>query len=111
MKHVFDDFIFTLADSGNVLHWFQYHDVSVTLDREPEVVSSAHWGDVSTSSSTLTLLEDMSKLIEIPSISPTSPNQDTSIAAIFLHPYRLPQFQSCKKASSPFTLPRWKGAL
>ncbi|MDQ6661454.1 MAG: hypothetical protein M3Z24_10865 [Chloroflexota bacterium] len=39
--------------------------VSDALDRKPEAVSSAHWGDVPTSSSDAILLEAMLHLLEI----------------------------------------------
>ena len=46
-----------------MLRQLQYLAVVDALDREPEAVSSAHWGDVPTSSADATLLDAMLKLL------------------------------------------------
>ncbi len=57
-----NDFVRKLAGSDDILRQLQYLPVIDALDREPEAVSSAHWGDVPTCDSDATLLDAMLKL-------------------------------------------------
>src|SRR5436853_2987837 len=59
-----NDFVRRLVGGDNILRQLEYLPVSDALEREPEVVSSAHWGDVPTCSSEATLLSAMLKLLE-----------------------------------------------
>ncbi len=59
-----NDFVSRLVGADSILRQLQYLPVSDALDAEPEAVSSAHWGDVPTSSSDATLLDAMLKLLE-----------------------------------------------
>src|SRR5438445_1514092 len=54
-----NDFVRQLVGGDSILRQLEYLPVSDALDREPDVVSSAHWGDVPTCSSDATLLEAM----------------------------------------------------
>jgi osmoprotectant transport system ATP-binding protein len=58
------DFVRRLVGGDSVLRQLEYLPVIDALSNEPEAVSSAHWGDVPTSSSDATLLTAMLKLIE-----------------------------------------------
>jgi osmoprotectant transport system ATP-binding protein len=64
LAHPANDFVRKLVGGDNILRQLQYLPVSDALDNEPEVVSSAHWGDIPTCSSDATLLEAMLKLLE-----------------------------------------------
>lgn len=64
LAHPANDFVRKLVGGDSILRQLQYLPVSDALDNEPEVVSSAHWGDVPTCSSDATLLEAMLKLLE-----------------------------------------------
>lgn len=59
-----NDFVRKLVGADNILRQLQYVPVYDALDKEPEAVSSAHWGDVPSCSSDATLLEAMLKLLE-----------------------------------------------
>jgi len=59
-----NDFVRKLVGSDNVLRQLEYLPVSDALDRQPEAVSSAHWGDVPGLSSDATLLQALLKLLE-----------------------------------------------
>jgi osmoprotectant transport system ATP-binding protein len=59
-----NDFVRKLVGADNILHQLEYLPVVSALDRRPEAVSSAHWGDAAACSSDATLLEAMLKLLE-----------------------------------------------
>src|SRR5438552_9737630 len=71
-----NNFVRKLVGGDSILRQIEYLPVSDALDKEPEVVSSAHWGDVPTCSSDATLLEAMLKLLE--TNSPALAVQDNS---------------------------------
>src|SRR5579859_4084484 len=64
LAHPANDFVRQLVGADSILRQLQYLPVSDALDNKPEVVSSAHWGDVPTCTSHETLLEAMLKLLE-----------------------------------------------
>jgi osmoprotectant transport system ATP-binding protein len=72
------DFVRKLVGGDSILRQLQYLPVSDALEREPEVVSSAHWGDVPTCSSDATLLEAMLKLLETNAPALAIQDKDTS---------------------------------
>jgi len=72
------DFVRKLVGGDSILRQLQYLPVSDALDREPEAVSSAHWGDVPTCSSDATLLEAMLKLLETNAPALAVQDKDTS---------------------------------
>jgi osmoprotectant transport system ATP-binding protein len=53
-----------LVGAESILRQLQYLPVSDAIDDRPEVVSSAHWGDVPTISADIPLLQAMLKLLE-----------------------------------------------
>jgi osmoprotectant transport system ATP-binding protein len=59
-----NDYVRKLVGADNILRQLQYLPVTDALDGKPEAVSSAHWGDIPTSSSDATLLQAMLKLLE-----------------------------------------------
>jgi osmoprotectant transport system ATP-binding protein len=59
-----NDFVRKLVGCDNILRQLQYLPVSDALDKRPEAVSSAHWGDLPVCTSDATLLEAMLKLLE-----------------------------------------------
>lgn len=59
-----NDFVRKLVGADNSLRQLQYLPVADALGSKPAAVSSAHWGDVPTSSSDATLLDAMLKLLE-----------------------------------------------
>src|SRR5438874_4158897 len=59
-----NEFVRKLVGADSILRQLQYLPVLDALDKKPEAVSSAHWGDLPTSSSDATLLEAMLKLLE-----------------------------------------------
>jgi osmoprotectant transport system ATP-binding protein len=59
-----NDYVRKLVGADSILRQIQYLPVSDALDREPEAVSSAHWGDLPTTSPDATLLEALLKLLE-----------------------------------------------
>ena len=73
-----NDFVIRLVGSNSILRQLQYLPVSDALDPEPEAVSSAHWGDVPSSSSDATLLDAMLKLLETNSPALAIQDKDTS---------------------------------
>jgi osmoprotectant transport system ATP-binding protein len=73
-----NDFVSRLVGADSILRQLQYLPVSDALDAEPEAVSSAHWGDVPTSSSDATLLDAMLKLLETNAPSLAIQDKDTS---------------------------------
>jgi len=73
-----NDFVSRLVGADSILRQLQYLPVSDALDAEPEAVSSAHWGDVPTSSSDATLLDAMLKLLETNSPALAIQDKDTS---------------------------------
>src|SRR2546425_989088 len=58
------EFVRKLVGGDSILRQIQYLPVSDALDKQPEAVSSAHWGDLPTCSSDATLLTAMLKLLE-----------------------------------------------
>lgn len=73
-----NEFVRRLVGGDNILRQLEYLPVSDALEREPEVVSSAHWGDVPTCSSDATLLEAMLKLLETNAPALSVQDKDTS---------------------------------
>ncbi len=59
-----NDYVRKLVGADSILRQIEYLPVSDALDREPEAVSSAHWGDLPTCSPDATLLTAMLKLLE-----------------------------------------------
>jgi osmoprotectant transport system ATP-binding protein len=59
-----NEYVRKLVGADSILRQLQYLPVTDALDGKPAAVSSAHWGDVPTSSSDATLLEAMLKLLE-----------------------------------------------
>ena len=59
-----NDYVRKLVGADSILRQIEYLPVLDALDGKPEAVSSAHWGDVPTTSSDATLLEAMLKLLE-----------------------------------------------
>jgi osmoprotectant transport system ATP-binding protein len=59
-----NEYVRKLVGADSILRQLQYLPVTDALDGKPEAVSSAHWGDLPTSSSDATLLEAMLKLLE-----------------------------------------------
>lgn len=59
-----NDFVSKLVGADSILRQLQYLPVSDAIDTRPEVVSSAHWGDVPSVSADTTLLQAMLKLLE-----------------------------------------------
>ncbi|HLX40924.1 MAG TPA: ATP-binding cassette domain-containing protein [Ktedonobacteraceae bacterium] len=64
LAHPADDFVSKLVGAENILRQLEYLPVTDALAEEPEVVSSAHWGDVPTCSSATTLLQAMLQLLQ-----------------------------------------------
>ncbi len=58
-----NDFVSRLVGADNILRQLQYLPVTSALDNQPEVVSSAHWGDAAACSSDATLLDAMLQLL------------------------------------------------
>ena len=73
-----NDFVIRLVGANSILRQLQYLPVSDALDKEPEAVSSAHWGDIPSSSSDATLLDAMLKLLETNAPSLAIQDKDTS---------------------------------
>src|SRR5436853_2441926 len=73
-----NDFVRRLVGGDNILRQLQYLPVSDALEREPEAVSSAHWGAVPACSSAATLLEAMLKLLETNASALAVQDKDTS---------------------------------
>lgn len=59
-----NEYVSKLVGADSILRQLEYLPVSDALDREPEAVSSAHWGDLPTIASDATLLTAMLKLLE-----------------------------------------------
>lgn len=59
-----NDYVRKLVGADSILRQIEYLPVVDALDREPEAVSSAHWGDLPTCPSDATLLTAMLKLLE-----------------------------------------------
>ena len=74
------DFVRRLVGGDSILRQLQYLPVTDALVREPDVVSSAHWGDVPACSSDATLLEAMLKLLETNAPALAVQDKDTSEA-------------------------------
>ena len=72
-----NEFVRKLVGADSILRQLQYLPVSDALDGKPEAVSSAHWGDLPTSSSDATLLEAMLKLLETNAPALAIQNKDT----------------------------------
>ncbi len=74
-----NDFVRRLVGGDNILRELEYLPVQDALDKRPEAVSSAHWGDLPTCSSDATLLEAMLKLLQ--SNAPALAVQDKETSA------------------------------
>lgn len=59
-----NEFVRRLVGADSIMRQLEYLPVSDALSKEPEAVSSAHWGDIPTFPSDSTLLEAMLKLLE-----------------------------------------------
>src|SRR5947209_5987702 len=59
-----NEFVSKLVGAESILRQLQYLPVIDALDRKPEAVSSAHWGDIPSISTDTTLLQAMLKLLE-----------------------------------------------
>jgi osmoprotectant transport system ATP-binding protein len=59
-----NDYVRQLVGADNILRQLEYLPVTDALDNEPEVVSSAHWGDVPTIPADATLLDAMLHLLK-----------------------------------------------
>ena len=59
-----NDYVRQLVGADNILRQLEYLPVTDALDNEPEVVSSAHWGDVPTIPANATLLDAMLHLLK-----------------------------------------------
>ncbi|HLJ32045.1 MAG TPA: ABC transporter ATP-binding protein, partial [Ktedonobacteraceae bacterium] len=64
LAHPADEFVSQLVGAENILRQLEYLPVTDALAAEPEVVSSAHRGDVPTCSSATTLLQAMLQLLQ-----------------------------------------------
>jgi osmoprotectant transport system ATP-binding protein len=73
-----NEFVRKLVGGDSILRQLQYLPVSDALERKPDAVSSAHWGDVPTCSSDATLLEAMLKLLETNASALAVQDKDTS---------------------------------
>ncbi len=78
LAHPASNFVSKLVGGENILRQLQYLPVSDALDKQPEAVSSAHWGDDPTCSSDATLLEAMLKLLESNASALAVHDKDTS---------------------------------
>ena len=72
-----NEYVRKLVGADSILRQLQYLPVTDALDGKPEAVSSAHWGDVPTSSSDATLLDAMLKLLETNAPALAVQNNDT----------------------------------
>ena len=72
-----NDYVRKLVGADSILRQIEYLPVTDALDRRPEAVSSAHWGDLPTCTSNATLLEAMLKLIETNASALTVQDKDT----------------------------------
>ncbi len=59
-----NEFVSKLVGADSILRQLEYLPVSDALDKEPEAVSSAHWGDLPTCPSDATLLTAMLQLLQ-----------------------------------------------
>lgn len=59
-----NDYVRKLVGADSILRQLEYLPVTDALDRRPEAVSSAHWGDMPTIAADATLLTAMLKLLE-----------------------------------------------
>src|ERR1051326_4745557 len=73
-----NEFVRKLVGADSILRQLEYLPVYDALDREPEAVSSAHWGDVPACSSDATLLEAMLKLLASNAPALSVQDKDTS---------------------------------
>src|SRR6266516_2410670 len=80
------EFVRKLVGGDSILRQIQYLPVADALDREPEAVSSAHWGDAPTCSADATLLEAMLKLLETnaPALAVHDKDSSTTIGYVTL---------------------------
>jgi osmoprotectant transport system ATP-binding protein len=72
-----NEYVRKLVGADSILRQLQYLPVTDALDGKPEAVSSAHWGDIPTSSSDATLLDAMLKLLETNAPALEVQNKDT----------------------------------
>ena len=72
-----NEYVRKLVGADSILRQLQYLPVTDALDGKPEAVSSAHWGDIPTSSSDATLLGAMLKLLETNAPALAVQNKDT----------------------------------
>src|SRR6266852_3469018 len=73
-----NEFVRRLVGADSILRQLEYLPVIDALDNEPEAVSSAHWGDIPSSSSDATLLDAMLKRLETNAPSLAIQDKDTS---------------------------------
>lgn len=79
-----NEFVRKLVGADSILRQLEYLPVYDALDREPEAVSSAHWGDVPTCDSDATLLSAMLKLLETNAPALAVQNKDTQERAGYI---------------------------
>src|SRR3989440_7754753 len=72
-----NEYVRKLVGADSILRQLQYLPVTDALDGKPEAVSSAHWGDIPTSSSDATFLQAMLKLLETNAPALAVQNKDT----------------------------------
>src|SRR5579884_358257 len=86
LAHPANEFVRRLVGADSILRQLEYLPVTDALDNEPEAVSSAHWGDVPTSSSDATLLQAMLKLLETnaPALAVQDKDSDVPLGYITL---------------------------
>ncbi len=72
-----NEYVRKLVGADSILRQIEYLPVSDALEREPETVSSAHWGDLPTCSADATLLTAMLKLLETNAPALAVQDQDT----------------------------------
>lgn len=72
-----NEFVRKLVGADSILRQLEYLPVSDALDREPEAVSSAHWGDGATCTSDATLLQAMLELLQTNAPALTVQDKDT----------------------------------
>lgn len=81
-----NSFVSKLVGADNTLRQLQYLPVTAALDNQPEVVSSAHWGDATTCSSDANLMDAMLQLLQTkaPSLLVIEQSSDKTLGIVTL---------------------------
>ncbi len=81
-----NDFVRRLVGADNILRQLQYQPVTSALEKAPEVVSSAHWGDNATCGSDVTLLDALLQLLQTkaPQLTVIDHDTDTPLGSVSL---------------------------